>query len=170
MEAWELDGWDPEANRRLGYRNYLKSNAWQRVRRAVLHRSGGRCEGPGCRRSDQDANEWIFPVHHKTDAHRYDELRHLEDLLWLCKACHAQHHPWLDRDPEVRKSRIYSIDDDEDPRSTAACECDAGEGDSADEGCPFDADDPAGDEDDGITEEEVEDGDASENDESDDDE
>jgi hypothetical protein len=64
---------------KITYLRYLRSDVWREKRRLVLERDGYHCQ------------LWLqhvaTEVHHKT----YDHLGHepLEDLISLCRACHA---------------------------------------------------------------------------------
>lgn len=68
---------------RFAYELYLRSDAWQAKRAAVLERAGRHCER--C-----PAGSGRFPValdvHHLTYAHLGDEA--LEELEALCRPCH----------------------------------------------------------------------------------
>ena len=71
------------------YHAHLRSDAWQRTRKAVLRRAGYRCER--CRRAVP------LDVHHTS----YDRFGHerLDDLRALCRDCHW----WADL---VRRMRV----------------------------------------------------------------
>ena len=140
MEQWEIEGWDPAANRALGYLEYRRSSAWQRVRRAVMHRADGRCEGVECSRVQEDQDLLPFDVHHVNYDHIFDELRHLEDVRWLCRNCHRKepNHEGL-RSPPVR-SRT------DDPGDTLSVEDYADLESDPFEGSAFDPDDRGEDE------------------------
>lgn len=71
-----------ERLRRLPYREYLKTDHWQQVRRDALRRAGYRCEL--CFASGQ------LDVHHKTYERRGMEQR--GDLIVLCRDCHGKFH------------------------------------------------------------------------------
>jgi hypothetical protein len=58
---------------------YLRSEAWQRRRRAALERAGWRCRACGQRGGSLD-------VHHLTYCRLGHELP--EDLCVLCRRCH----------------------------------------------------------------------------------
>ena len=76
---WERAGqpfWD-------WYDDYLRSDAWQEKRRAVLKRANGICEGCG--------KALARHVHHLTYAHAGHEL--LFEMVALCEACHRICHP-----------------------------------------------------------------------------
>ena len=71
------------ANRDSGnqeYQDYLRSQRWRKLRRAVMLRAKGKCEI--CRRWDGT------DCAHLTYERIFHE--HLEDLLWVCKGCHRQ--------------------------------------------------------------------------------
>jgi replicative DNA helicase len=71
-----------EDARRKRYHEYLLSPEWMALRRKVLDRCGGLCEG--CR------EERVTQVHHLTYAHVRNEL--LFELVGLCDACHERAH------------------------------------------------------------------------------
>ena len=60
---------------------YLETEQWQRLRRAVLDRSGGLCERCGRRARE---------VHHLTYRHWHRER--LDELQALCWPCHRRAH------------------------------------------------------------------------------
>lgn len=71
----------------MRYVEFLKSDYWATVRNYVLYKRGEKC--------------FLCPatsnlhVHHKTYEHRGCEIHHLDDLVILCKECHARHHDKL---------------------------------------------------------------------------
>lgn len=73
------------ALRRMPYREYLKTQHWQRQRTFALERAGHVCELCGHRSELQ--------VHHRS----YDRLgfEHPADLIVLCDSCHEDHHKAL---------------------------------------------------------------------------
>jgi 5-methylcytosine-specific restriction endonuclease McrA len=71
------------AEHRRWYDQYLNSPRWRAIRRAVMERAQGLCEG--CRR--RPATE----VHHLTYEHVGDEL--LWELKAVCDHCHRRCHP-----------------------------------------------------------------------------
>lgn len=77
---------------RYAYEVYLRSSAWQRIRRAALVRASGRCEH--CRRAGLLL---VLEVHHWTYEHLGDERP--DELEAMCGDCHAQ----ADRE---RRSRL----------------------------------------------------------------
>jgi 5-methylcytosine-specific restriction endonuclease McrA len=64
------------------YIRHMKSELWQSLRRRVLARAKGRCEGCG----QQPATD----VHHLTYARLGNEM--LFDLVAVCRACHETIH------------------------------------------------------------------------------
>lgn len=66
------------------YRNYLTTEYWQEVSRAVKARAGHRCQV--C-----NTQFWL-EAHHRTYAHRGNELEHLDDMICLCTRCHSIFH------------------------------------------------------------------------------
>jgi 5-methylcytosine-specific restriction endonuclease McrA len=67
----------------MPYKDYLLTPSWQRVRSQVLMLSGNKCQV--CKATGVELH-----VHHKTYERRGEELP--EDLIVLCKDCHAKHH------------------------------------------------------------------------------
>lgn len=73
----------PTTSSRYGpYQEYLQSDAWRQKRAFMLRRAGGCCQlcnakGP-------------LQVHHRTYERIFRERP--EDLIVLCRACHARHH------------------------------------------------------------------------------
>jgi len=66
----------------LEYSEYLKTDKWRELRRKVMTRCNGICEG--C------ASKPVHDVHHLTYSHIYDEL--LYQLVGLCRECHEKAH------------------------------------------------------------------------------
>jgi hypothetical protein len=66
------------------YAIYLASDAWREARRAFYARYPRRCRR--CKTTRR------LQLHHTTYRHIFDELNHLDDLVCLCKRCHAQVH------------------------------------------------------------------------------
>lgn len=79
------------------YENYLASEYWQAVAKAVKKRAGYRCQV--CN-SQHD-----LEAHHRTYDHRGDELNHLEDLTCLCRRCHAIFHGKFEK-PVVHQPKL----------------------------------------------------------------
>lgn len=69
------------------YKEFLGSLYWEIVRKYVIARKRGRCEL--CNTSNH------LQVHHRTYEHRGEEYNHLEDLVLLCRNCHAKFHDKL---------------------------------------------------------------------------
>lgn len=68
----------------LTYQDFLHSPYWRVVREYALERARYRCELCGSKRR--------LNVHHKTYEHHGLEHLHTEDLIVLCKRCHARFH------------------------------------------------------------------------------
>jgi 5-methylcytosine-specific restriction endonuclease McrA len=87
--------------KRPSYARYLRSDHWQDIRRRVLQRANGFCEGCWQRRATQ--------VHHLTYEHIGAEF--LWELVAICAACHARVHDKLPQ-PRARKEppSLDSID------------------------------------------------------------
>lgn len=67
--------------KRANYHKYLKSDAWQAKRQAILKRAGYKCRQCGARATE---------VHHETYRRIYNER--LSDLTALCRRCHQARH------------------------------------------------------------------------------
>lgn len=63
-------------------REYLRGPAWQTLREAALHNAKYKCELCNYTRR--------LHVHHRDYAHVFHERP--EDLIVLCRKCHAVHH------------------------------------------------------------------------------
>lgn len=66
------------------YGEYLKTDYWLTVSKAVKARAGYRCQVCNSQHDLQ--------AHHRTYDHRGRELDHLDDLVCLCRRCHAVFH------------------------------------------------------------------------------
>jgi len=64
------------------YNAYLETAHWREIRRAVIERAGGRCEGCGRRAATQ--------AHHLTYVHVGNEF--LWELRAVCDHCHTRAH------------------------------------------------------------------------------
>ena len=71
----------------MPYKDFLQTHYWEIVRNYVVYKRGHRCE--------LCAHEGNFNVHHKTYEHHGEEHHHLEDLILLCRLCHAKFHDKL---------------------------------------------------------------------------
>lgn len=72
--------------------DYGGSN-WKSQRRRALKRDGHQCRG--CRATKQ-SHGYRMDVHHIVSYHRYKDKKRanrLENLLTLCRPCHAKKHP-----------------------------------------------------------------------------
>lgn len=72
-----------EYRKKLPYIEFLKTNYWKRVREKVLLRDGKKCIICG--------DTKYLQVHHDHYKNHGDEMRHLEDLMTLCRKCHKEH-------------------------------------------------------------------------------
>lgn len=70
--------------RLLPYKEFLATEYWKKVRIAVLTRDGYKCMI--C------SSKLFLNVHHDTYKNRGRELKHLGDLITLCRTCHKEHH------------------------------------------------------------------------------
>jgi hypothetical protein len=71
----------------FSYQEYLKSEEWKRIRKKVLIKFDWSC---GVCKSKNDLH-----VHHKTYENIGNELKHLKDLIVLCRNCHSLFHSKL---------------------------------------------------------------------------
>ena len=71
-----------QAERQSTYNQYLKSEQWQSLRKKVIGRAHGICEGCG--------NKTATDVHHLTYHRLGNEM--LFDLVAVCKDCHIAIH------------------------------------------------------------------------------
>jgi len=67
---------------KIKYREYLESSQWDDIRKKVIHRAKGKCEG--CAASDK------LEVHHLTYERVGMEL--MTDLVAFCSECHSKAH------------------------------------------------------------------------------
>lgn len=81
----------------MKYDDYLKTDYWQQVSRKVKERGGYRCQ---ICNSPHD-----LQAHHRTYEHRGNELNHLDDLICLCRRCHAIFHGKVEK-PKVNPIKI----------------------------------------------------------------
>lgn len=77
-----------EELKKMPYKDYLKSCEWQSKRKTALKDADYKCQLCGV--ADTEMH-----VHHKNYDRRGEELP--EDLIVLCKNCHAKHH---DKEPQ----------------------------------------------------------------------
>jgi 5-methylcytosine-specific restriction endonuclease McrA len=79
---------------RMPYRDYLKSEEWQRKRRHVLARGDNRCKICGVTSG--------LDVHHLTYEHRGYESA--DELVVLCHRCHGAAHELLPKVTDITSS------------------------------------------------------------------
>lgn len=79
---------ETERLKRLPYKEFLNSYYWKIVRNYLVYKRGYKCE--------LCAIKGDFNVHHKTYENRGEEHKHLEDLILLCRICHAKFHDKLE--------------------------------------------------------------------------
>lgn len=70
------------------YQEWLKTKYWYEVKKLVFAR-----DGKICRICKSEKN---LEVHHDTYKNHFQEHRHLEDLMVLCRTCHQDFHDNLD--------------------------------------------------------------------------
>lgn len=103
IKRWEQETQKREEKRRrpLSYYDYLHSDEWQRKRRQRLKLDGYRCQMCG--------TGMHLEVHHIN----YDNLRkdaEIDDLVTLCRACHAKVHSTDLAIPKgQRNNRLYTL-------------------------------------------------------------
>lgn len=71
------------------YDAYLKTDYWKAVSDSVKRRAGYRCQVCNSQHDLQ--------AHHRTYDHKGSELEHLDDLVCMCRRCHAVFHGKEDR-------------------------------------------------------------------------
>lgn len=71
------------------YQAYIKSEDWKKIRELVLERDNYHCMC--CGRNYKDDNV-VLSIHHNNYDNLFDEANHLDDLVTLCKVCHASVH------------------------------------------------------------------------------
>lgn len=76
-----------------GYRLFLQTDQWKKVSDLVKKRDGYRCRL--CNSEER------LTAHHRTYAHRGDEINHLGDLTTLCHDCHSAFHSWQQNSGKV---------------------------------------------------------------------
>lgn len=75
---------DPKELKGKSYTEFLKSEYWNKVRIAVLKRDKYQCKICQAKTNLQ--------VHHDNYKNHFNEHKHLEDLITLCRNCHKEHH------------------------------------------------------------------------------
>lgn len=83
LEAMVRRGEQEASEWRVAYEEHLRSPKWAALRRKVMQRCGGRCEG--C------ADAQAVHVHHLHYKNLGDEL--LWELVGVCLDCHQRVHP-----------------------------------------------------------------------------
>lgn len=74
-------------DRKVNYRDYnkyIKSSSWLRIRDIVLFRDNGKCAVCGSTNN--------LHIHHKTYNNLFNEEKHLDELITLCRKCHDNIH------------------------------------------------------------------------------
>lgn len=71
------------------YYEYLQSKKWKKIRLKAAKRAHFICECCEKKCTDKKTLKG-FQVHHMTYEHLYDELHHMDDLVFLCKDCHEK--------------------------------------------------------------------------------
>jgi len=81
---------------KVNYTAFLKTKYWMGVRQLVITRDGNKCT-----RCD---NTKRLQAHHLTYKNHFNEHKHLEDLITLCKSCHEKEHEGLNK----KKEELYN--------------------------------------------------------------
>jgi 5-methylcytosine-specific restriction endonuclease McrA len=66
------------------YKAFLKTDYWKAVRVKVFLRDKKTCQKCGSKKK--------IEAHHLTYKHHRNEMKHLEDLITLCRDCHEKEH------------------------------------------------------------------------------
>lgn len=66
------------------YKEFLKTKYWKKVRSIVIKRDSYLCVKCGTDKHLQ--------VHHTTYKNHFHEMKHISDLITLCKECHKKEH------------------------------------------------------------------------------
>jgi 5-methylcytosine-specific restriction endonuclease McrA len=66
------------------YKAFLKTDYWKSVRAMVFLRDSKTCQKCGSKKK--------LEAHHLTYKHHRNEIKHLEDLITLCRDCHEKEH------------------------------------------------------------------------------
>lgn len=67
------------------YREYLLSSRWKRIKKVIRIRDGGKCQECG-------ETKGFLDVHHITYENLFNESKHTNDLVLLCRNCHKDVH------------------------------------------------------------------------------
>lgn len=81
---------NPKLYSRMPYREYLQTDYWHLVRRALISKRGLQCQC--CGRMPRWIRDLQIEAHHLTYANRGNEFRNLDDLALLCRDCHQNWH------------------------------------------------------------------------------
>lgn len=97
-----------EKNYKTRYYDYLNSPKWQKIRFKVAKRAKFMCECCGKKCTDKKTLKG-FQVHHTTYEHLYDEIKHLDDLMFICKGCHETKTKQIQAIKDQAKKDIASV-------------------------------------------------------------
>lgn len=75
---------ESKATAKERYKAFLKTNYWKAVRIKVFLRDSKTCQKCGSKKK--------LEAHHLTYKHHKNEMKHLEDLITLCRDCHEKEH------------------------------------------------------------------------------
>ncbi len=104
-----------QAKRLKGYREFMASAVWRRIRKAALERAGNRCEQTSFGPDATSLNGFGFfhcpnttrlTVHHKTYA-RFGGNELPDDLFVLCKGCHDRLE--ASKPNKKNRSRLWNL-------------------------------------------------------------
>jgi len=80
-----------EILKKLPYKRFLSGGVWRSIREYLFEIRGRACQV--CCSSER------LQIHHSTYKHRGSEYKHLNDLVILCRDCHAKFHGKLPQEP-----------------------------------------------------------------------
>lgn len=73
----------------MPYQQFLNTFYWKTIRNYIFYKRGTKCH--------LCPSTQYLQVHHRTYEHRGFEISYLEDLIVLCRDCHARHHDKLEQ-------------------------------------------------------------------------
>lgn len=95
-------------NYKMKYYEYLNSKKWDRIRHKVAKRAKYTCECCGKQCSDKKTLKG-FQIHHTTYENLYNENKHLDDLMFICKTCHEDKTKQIQSIKDRAKKEIASV-------------------------------------------------------------
>lgn len=98
----------PLNNYKMKYYEYLNSKKWNKIRFKVAKIAKFECECCGKKCTDKKTLKG-FQIHHTTYEHLYNEEKHLNDLMFICKDCHESKTKQIQKIKEQAKKDIASV-------------------------------------------------------------